>query len=59
MKGKESKNQPHCHFFLMSSLETNGKEICLLFFVKKASAQVLPVNLHTTPVLNVMIIVEV
>jgi len=43
----------------MSSLETNGKEICLLFFVKKASAQVLPVNLHTTPVLNVMIIVEV
>lgn len=41
VKSKESKNQTHCHFLLVSSLKTNGNKICLLFFVKKASVQVL------------------
>lgn len=58
-KSKESKNQIHCHFPLLSSLQSNWNEICLLFFAKKASAQVVPVNLHVTPTLSVTIIVEV
>lgn len=58
-KSKESKNQILCHFPPLFSLRSNWNEICLLFFAKKASAQAVPVNLHVTPALSVMIIVEV
>lgn len=59
MKRKENKNQILCHFPLMSSLERNWNEICLLFSPKQASVQALPAHFHVTPALNVMTIVAV